>query len=366
MGISCPYEKPFDYHQGKIAYICISAFSGSLSIIGSSLILYTMSHGGWTRLSRPRNRLLFGMSVIDIFSSAAYSVSIIPTPQETECAIGMGNLSTCNAQGFLIQLGFAGPAYNAMLSIYYLLTIRYGITQTIIAEKYEVLMHVFALVPTLTTAIIGVVKKMYFSEAAVCWIGDICQSFGNCPTGNVWGRGIGIFLATTAYMWLCTTTTVCCMIFLSWTLKRRNLASSQYRFPGVIDRLPSNRRLSELEFASLESAKQAYLYSAAFIFTYVWGTCGLIVSSITGKAIATPWWYHYHLVGFFLPLQGLWNFLAYVRPQVSNIQRDRNDDNISFIAAVKMIVTDQKHELISADVNTTQVMASRRYSLTSL
>ena len=105
-----------------------------------------------------RNRLLLGMSAIDILSSTAAGFSFIPTPQETRCSVGMGNLSTCALQGFFTQLGFAVPGYSAMLSIYFLMTIRYGMDTETLTKKYEPFMRVFALAPPLTTTIIGVAK----------------------------------------------------------------------------------------------------------------------------------------------------------------------------------------------------------------
>ena len=112
--MECPYEKPFDSYQAKISYMVICAVSASASIIGSISILYIMFRGGWAKLSRLRNRLLLGASVIDIFTSVAFDFSIIPTPQETACSIGMGNLSTCAVQGFFIQLSYASPAVRTI------------------------------------------------------------------------------------------------------------------------------------------------------------------------------------------------------------------------------------------------------------
>jgi len=340
MNTTCPYEKPFkDDHAAKIVYVFISALSGSLSIIGSSLILYIILRGGWTKLSRTRNRLLFSTSIIDIFSSTAYGVSILPTPQETECFIGMGNLSTCAAQGFFIQLSLAVPAYNAMLSLYYLLTIRYGMSKETVAKKYELFMHAFVLVPPLSTAIIGVANKMFFSETAVCWIGDICQSNGNCPSGNVWGKGYGVAVASMCFTVLCAITTVICMITISWTLRQRNLVMIEYSFQRERNSRSGNRLLSDIEFAAVESAKQAYLYAAAYILTYMWVFCDLVASNVSGDMIALPPWFHFHFIGIFLPLQGMWNFFTYTRPMVSKIQRDDHDSNISFIVALRMILS---------------------------
>ena len=86
---------------------------------------------------------------------------------------------------FFIQLGLAVPGYSAMLAIYYVMSICYGIDHDIIAKQYEVIMNAIVLIPTATTATIAVVNEMYFSESATCWIGDRCQSLGNCPNGNI-------------------------------------------------------------------------------------------------------------------------------------------------------------------------------------
>jgi len=317
------------------------------------MILYLILREGWAKLSLTRNRLLFSTSVLDIFSSVALGLSIIPTPQETECSIGMGNLSTCATQGFFIQLSLAVPAYNAMLSLYYMLTIRYGMLQATIAKKYEPFMHAFALVPTLATAIIGVANKMFYSESAVCWIGDICQSNGNCPNGNVWGTGYGVAVASICFTCVCAITTVICMLAIFFTLRQRNLAMLGYSFGRGSDSHSGNRRMNDVEFAAVESAKQAYLYATAYILTYSGASCDLIASNISGSTIAFPFWFHFHVVAIFLPLQGMWNFFAYTRPIVSKIRRDRSDD-ISYIDAIIMMMSGTNGNSNSnQDLNTT-------------
>ena len=140
---------------------------------------------------------------------------------------------------------------------------------------------------------------------------------------------------------------------------------SQYGFRQEIDALASSRRLNHIEFAAAESAKQAYLYAAAYILTYIWPFCDLLASSITGKVIATPEWFHFHLAAVFLPLQGFWNFLIYTRPIVSKIRRDENDDSLTFIAALKMIIVDKEEESntntsTNADLSTSSPAAEEK------
>ena len=60
-------------------------------------------------------------------------------------------------------------------------------------------MHAYALVPALTTAIIGVMNGMFFSEERCCWFGDVCKSLGNCPDGNIWGKGYWVVIISVTY-----------------------------------------------------------------------------------------------------------------------------------------------------------------------
>ena len=90
----------------------ITGISGSFSVIGSSLIITMILKGGKERLGRTHNRLLLGMSFIDVFNSVALSLSTIPAPANTSISTAFGNTYTCITQGFFIALGLAVPLYN--------------------------------------------------------------------------------------------------------------------------------------------------------------------------------------------------------------------------------------------------------------
>lgn len=66
-----------------------------------------------------------------------------------------------------------------------------------------------------------------------------------------------------------------------------------------------------------------------------------IASTLTNEnpEIGRRYW-HQILQGVFQPLQGCWHFFAFVRPKVATIQRRQNENNISFISAVKKIILD--------------------------
>jgi len=336
MSSSCAYNQPLN-HTGKIAYACTSAFSGSLSIIGSSLIIWIVLKEGQIKLSQVRNRLLFCRSIIDIFYSIALGLSINLTPQETACSIGLGNLSTCNAQGFFIQFGFAIQAYTAMVSIYYLLTVRYGITPTKVAQKYELFMHTYALIPPITTAIIGSAKNMYFNETTPCWIGDICRSLGNCPDGNIWGRGLWIVAASSLYSLVNFLIIIYCMLALFFTLRKRDLIMKRSTFWPTSGHVVQNSRLTQMEIAAKEAFKQAYLYVFASVSVYIWVCCAMLLSFIDNGETHLPVWFIL-LAATFQPLLGFWNFLIFLQPIISIARLEEGNNNLSLAFVLYRII----------------------------
>lgn len=83
----------------------------------------------------------------------------------------------CKAQGFMVQLTVvSGPVYSGLLTLYYLLTIRYGWKEDR-TKKVEPYMHALAILLGLSTAIVGLVLDLYHNAGLWCWIappGEIC------------------------------------------------------------------------------------------------------------------------------------------------------------------------------------------------
>jgi len=81
--------------------------SGLLSIIGSSLIIWDVTH----RAQNLRHQILLGMSVGDIIGDVCYCLSTLPMMEVyPELGISLaiygakGNEATCTAQGFFVQV----------------------------------------------------------------------------------------------------------------------------------------------------------------------------------------------------------------------------------------------------------------------
>mmetsp|Transcript_62134 Transcript_62134/g.73586 ORF Transcript_62134/g.73586 Transcript_62134/m.73586 type:complete len:419 (+) Transcript_62134:78-1334(+) len=351
--VGCPSSIPDS--PGTIAYMALNAISGLLSIIGSSLIVFIIIRNRGEKLARVHNRLILAMSIVDIFNSFALGLSIVPTPSnETPCSMGLGNITTCTIQGFFITLGFAVPSYNAHLCVYYLLMIRYNVSEEKIAKTYELWMHLFALAGPLAAGIVGAMQGIFHADVAHCWVGDKCVSRGTCLNGNMFGRGEWLLRLTSVYFFIVFLTIAISLLGTFLMIRERSAAVRQYEMRLEVGR-PSRRgsrerRLSEQSIQSTtenirqhtnnvsltrDSAMQSLLYVAGFLITYVWACLGVMVVLISRDPTAAPTVFHY-LNAFFLPLHGFWNCIIYLRPRINNIRRANR--NISFCTALRKVI----------------------------
>jgi hypothetical protein len=167
--------------------------SSILSLLGSSWILVEVLWGtvdvsrGSQRNSssqrglqdshlkrhHPYHRLLLAMSTYDILESVWNFASTWPLPADESNAAGefwqpVGNKQTCTAQGFFLMLSVAVPMYNAFLSLYYLLVIKYRYTDDYIKKWMEPLMHFVAFLwafgTSLTASSMGLMNNANVSD----------------------------------------------------------------------------------------------------------------------------------------------------------------------------------------------------------
>lgn len=147
--------------------------SALLSVVGSSVIIYMAYLSRKSKPWTPYNRLLVAMSAYDILTSIALGASPFLYPKETsQKALVYGNEASCTLIGFLNQLSYSGTLYNGFLSVYFLLTARFGMQNKEIARLIEPSMHVFSVgYPTLT-GFVGLFLNVY-NEPEVglgCWV----------------------------------------------------------------------------------------------------------------------------------------------------------------------------------------------------
>mmetsp|Transcript_6041 Transcript_6041/g.9226 ORF Transcript_6041/g.9226 Transcript_6041/m.9226 type:complete len:440 (+) Transcript_6041:85-1404(+) len=154
-----------------IAYRCIAG----LSVVGSTWILTEILLDKRKR-EMTYHRILFGLSLFDLFSSVCYFIGDWAQPDgaflsnELELR-GIGTTTTCNISGFFIYLGaLTIPPYNAALSIYYYLVICHGWREDRIKKTFERYVHIFVAPIALIFSSIPIFTGMYDRYNFYCFL----------------------------------------------------------------------------------------------------------------------------------------------------------------------------------------------------
>lgn len=84
----------------------LGLISGSLSLVGSSLIVFRAFKN--RRDMTPYDRIMLGLSLTDMVSSFVYAFGPLLLPADTSTrSWALGNDRTCKMLGFLTQFAFA-------------------------------------------------------------------------------------------------------------------------------------------------------------------------------------------------------------------------------------------------------------------
>jgi hypothetical protein len=147
----------------------IPLFSGTLSILGASAILYNVLSDPQRRFTTPYFRIMFGLSVADIPFAVSRMFSTFAAPQGTPgLYYASGNQATCNAQGFFVHLGHVQPLYTACLCINHLLAIKYSKSDAYLSKYLEPYMHILSIGYPLVGSILSASLGLYTSNPHVC------------------------------------------------------------------------------------------------------------------------------------------------------------------------------------------------------
>lgn len=300
----------------------ISFFSSVLLVV---LLLLHPQHRKHLR-ERPKEQFLLGLSILEMCGSFANSWSTLPTPsfdrpyghEPSDIFKKWGTVATCDVQGFLQQLGFCAPLYNACLCIYYLLTVVGEVPSHKLMKCWVPVCHICIAVYALATATTALVLKLYnYAGMLGCWIHRAngiwytCENEGlHCDRyfGDTFRFEVG-FLGV--HISVSALITIVSMIVLTvkvlrteqrsyrGTARNYTATAGSGRWRGKQEaRLPLTRRT--METGILYSVSLLLVYFPLFVTTLLpWGTPRQIVRMST--AVLTP-------------SQGFWNLLIFTSP----------------------------------------------------
>ncbi|CAJ1970331.1 unnamed protein product [Cylindrotheca closterium] len=143
----------------------------SLLSIAGSLCIIRLVHR--KKYRAPYRRLLFGMSVYDVFSSLFVPLQSFLVDKETSRRrFAVGNEATCNFLGWGFQATCGCFLYFGALSTYYLMVVRFGVKDEYFARRIEPFIHGFIILFSIITAFVALGKNLYGEQeiGAGCYL----------------------------------------------------------------------------------------------------------------------------------------------------------------------------------------------------
>lgn len=274
------------------------------------------------------------MCLFDVFSSIALGLSTWPIPTGTPGVYApLGTTETCSAQAFFINANIASPLYNFCLSLYYLLLVKYGVSESRIRHRIEPIMHWSTVLFALGTSFVCLGLQLFNESSLWCWINAIPSG---CQHGEtVCSRGDNAEIFRWAFffgpLWAAILGTMVTMYMLWRAVNQQEKKASMWTFASAashgsdvvsLHETPEGRLTREqMKLKQEKSVKkyrksnmvawQAFRYVGVFWLTWIFGTLNRLLQLFLGRSYFGIMALH----AFFVPLQGFFNFLVYVYPR---------------------------------------------------
>lgn len=326
------FEERFLTKYKKKTLAIIPKVTGAISFICSTYLVYHILKSK-KRRQKTYERVICGLSLGDMITSFfGFFLSTWPKPAETFLSWGaLGTTRTCEAQGFLFQLGIlATPLYSVMLASFYLLTVTFGWKEDKL-KKIEWLFHLIPWASGLATAIAGLMLGLFnpSTRGSICWIEEYppyCSSSLTCERGQnaVTYRWAFLYaFVVFTFFWLSF-----CMAWVWKTVLDQERKLDKYQQDGQRGDRKHSRNI----------ASQALFYVVAFTIPWVWGVIIYIIDDeqtvfkYRSHDDAITWLHIVNTVIF--PMQGLFNVLVYVRPRYLRLRKKEKKKKKNFIRAI--------------------------------
>ena len=335
---------PITQQRIRTAGIYIPLLTGTLSVLGSGSILYSIYARRTIKFKDPQHRILGMMSIFDILYSINKALMFLTYPS----GLGVptfGNAWTCALQGFFTQFGYAAGSYNLVLSLYYFLIINRGMSKEQFGKCWEKILHGVVVICHISFAIIGVSIGLFNPTPGFCYItpgsyGTNCSLAGeNCKFQST----AAYFYEAFAQGWIQLAYVVIIVTnLLIWLyVRRQEQQMKKYRTTTTTTAAAvgqggggDDNQLSEMEKKSSYARNvfiQSMLYVGAFVSSWSWATVFHLVAWTTG--VSVPW--ITLLINTFLPLQGFWNAFIYARPRYIRLKKQHA--HLGCIDIVKLV-----------------------------
>lgn len=328
-------------HSQQVTLAIAPKITAFLSIFGTCYVIRNVL------ISKRKRRLVYHrillcISGIDLIIGICMFLSTWPIPSSTGIYGAVGTTQTCTAQGFFLQFSIMAPLYNAALSLYYLLMIRYNWTEERM-HRLRLPVHGTILFFGLGTSIAGLFLTLYNPATLWCWqnhypvgcIESLQSNDGMTTTCQRGDNALSVYRWAFFYapLWCAIAFATVAMILVFWKVHTLEIKSDRFRSTryslehGVVATSTpcgGGAFLQRPGERARKVARQALCYVGAFYLTWIWSTLTRILQSAVGKTYFSL----VLLTAIFLPFQGFLNFLVYVRPRLERYREQHPDWSI--------------------------------------
>ena len=277
--------------------------SGTLSVLASLTILVIIWNDRKIKLKRVYHRLLGAMSIMDVMVSFNQALSSLVVPRGTPGVYNaLGTVGTCAASGFVNQFNASLVAYGAFLAVYFILIIVFRMKESFIARRIEPFVHLFAYGYPFILGVTGLVRG-YFKPLNI--------SVGWC---NINGDADGIelfqLLAILAVALPSAIVLIISMVIVYVKVRMLERRIVHRYFRGANDSFRQSK----------DVGSQAALYIGSSFLVYTWQF--IVIVSKKDHTMENQSYYFglAVMIKIFLPLQGLFSLLIYIRPRYNALR----------------------------------------------
>jgi len=311
--------------------------TASISFFSTVFIIWDVLRSK-TKRGHTYHQFVVALTICDLLIALGTFLSTWPIPSTEEGIWGAsGTQQSCTAQGFFLQFTVTAPLYNGSLSLYYLLMITFNWSERRL-KRMRIWVHVSILAFGIATSVAGLPLTLYNSANLWCWIASspsgcvetIASASGQGTTCDRGDNANSVYRWAFYYvpLWVVIAFSTFAML-LTWLSLKEKGKQAETVLRTSFCNADSNRLLEKLRRKQRERNVlfQCLFYLTAFYMTWVCPTALRVKQSTSG----TPTYGLLLCVGIFLPLQGFFNMLVYLRPRIQKYKK-RNRGRRSIIS----------------------------------
>jgi hypothetical protein len=205
--------------------------------------------------------------------------------------------------------------YNTSLAVYYFLVINKGWKEDRV-RRAELLLHIFANSLWFITGFTGIILEIFNAALFNCWVApspyDCNESGEPCVRGAIANYFQWAFYYGPVFVMIMVVTILMFNVYAGVLIREKKVEKYIYR---------ENSEEKAKRKRSKQVAIQGMWYLAPFYLTWVFPITYQLTAAIGNIHVPAL----SALTGFFIPFQGVLNFIVYIRPRY--LRYRRNTDN---------------------------------------